>query len=320
MKAPGFFSRLMKPKPADGMLWIGAGRFAMGSADFYEDEGPVRDVVVDGFWIDETPVTNAQFARFVDETGYRTFAEDAPDPRDYPGLEPGACKAGSLVFTPPGHPVPLDDASSWWTFVEGASWRHPTGPSSSVAGIEDHPVVHVTPRDAEAYALWAGKRLPTEAEWEFAARGGLEGRVYGWGDELEPKGVAQANIWVGSFPWRNDARPGHTRTSAVRSYPANGYGLHDMIGNVWEWTADPYAFARPAKSCCGGGGQKAAAKRGLSIERPDGGVAHRVAKGGSHLCAPNWCQRYRPAARWGQPVDTSTSHMGFRCVRRPAKG
>lgn len=316
----GLLSALAQPKRRDGMRWIAGGRFAMGSADGYDDEGPVRDVQVEGFWIDETPVTNRQFAQFIEETNYQTFAEAAPDPRDYPGMTPGVYGAGSLVFTPPSHPVPLDDPTRWWSFVEGASWRRPLGSRSDLDGLGDHPVVHVTPQDAEAYARWAGKRLATEAEWEFAARGGLNGRRYAWGDEVQPGGVARANIWVGSFPWRNEAPPGHQRTSAVGAYPKNGYGLYDMIGNVWEWTADPYEAPLQPRGCCGGH-RSSDGRRGQSIEASGAlGVGLRVAKGGSHLCAPNWCERYRPAARWGQPIDTSTSHMGFRCARSPAKG
>ncbi|WP_369062091.1 formylglycine-generating enzyme family protein [Caulobacter sp. 73W] len=316
----GLLSALAQPKRRDGMRWIAGGRFAMGSADGYDDEGPVRDVHVEGFWIDETPVTNRQFAQFIDETSYQTFAETAPDPRDYPGMTPGVYGAGSLVFTPPSHPVPLDDPTRWWSFVEGASWRRPLGPRSDLDGLGDHPVVHVTPRDAEAYARWAGKRLATEAEWEFAARGGLDGRRYAWGDEVQPGGVARANIWVGNFPWLNEAPPGHRRTSAVGAYPKNGYGLYDMIGNVWEWTADPYEAPLQPRGCCGGH-RSSDGRRGPSMEASGAsGVGLRVAKGGSHLCAPNWCERYRPAARWGQPIDTSTSHMGFRCARSPAKG
>jgi formylglycine-generating enzyme len=289
-----------------GMVRLTGGTFLMGSEEFYEEERPVRPATVGGFWIDETPVTNAQFARFVKATGHVTFAEIAPDPAEYPGMDPALAVPGSMVFTPPAHPVPLEGPPSWWRILPGANWRHPVGPDSSLAGLERHPVVHVGHSDAMAYAAWAGKSLPTEAEWEYAARGGLDAKRYAWGDELHPGGRMMAKIWQGAFPWANDAPAGLECTSAVKSYPRNGYGLYDMIGNVWEWTADDYDRAGSGgrlPGCCGGGGVPTA-------------IVRKVVKGGSHLCAPEYCQRYRPAARWPQPIDATTTHMGFRCVIR----
>ena len=305
----------------DGMRLVRGRAFMMGSEDFYPDERPVRPAVVGDFWIDEAPVTNDQFARFVDATGHVTFAELPPDPRQYPGMAPEVARAGSSVFTPPASPpnrplAELDGSPPWWAFVFGADWRRPLGPGSSIEGLGQHPVVHVVAADAEAYAAWAGKALPTEAEWEFAARGGLEDAAYAWGDELEPEGRPMAKVWRGEFPWRNDAPDGLERTAPVRSYPANGFGLHDMIGNVWEWTSDWYASEPVATSPCCGGSQRAAMIGSCDPASPVAGIPRRVLKGGSHLCASNYCQRYRPAARWAQPVDTSTSHVGFRCVVR----
>lgn len=310
------------PAAPPGMAWIPGGTFRMGSANFYPEEAPPRQVAVDGFWIDVAPVTNAEFARFVAATGYRTFAETAPDPRDYPGVDPALLQPGSLLFVPPSGPVPLTDPARWWTWCIGADWRHPYGPASSLDGLDDHPVVHVAHADAQAYASWAGKALPTEAEWERAARGGLEGREYAWGDELAPGGRVLANTWQGHFPWENTLDDGWLRTSPVHAFPANGYGLHDMIGNVWEWTDDWYvsgarlAAKAPGCGCTprnprGGARQDSADPQDASTR-----LGRRVLKGGSHLCAPGYCQRYRPAARFPQAIDSTTSHIGFRCIRR----
>jgi len=305
-----------------GMRLVRGGTFRMGSDDFYPDERPVRDASVGDFWIDETPVTNAAFARFVAATGYVTFAEIAPDPRDYPGMAPEMARAGSLVFTPPDGPVDLQGQATWWRFEFGADWRKPLGPGGPEA-LADHPVVHIGYPDAAAYAQWAKKQLPTEAEWEYAARGGLDGAAYAWGEEFEPGGQPMAKTWQGVFPHDNRAPAGLERTSPVGSYPPNGFGLYDMIGNVWEWTTDWYAQSAAAKeadrsaSCCGKPRSEALARAESCDPRsPVAGIPRRVAKGGSHLCAPNYCQRYRPAARWPQPIDTTTSHMGFRCVVR----
>lgn len=305
----------------DGMVRIDGASFTMGSEQFYKEERPLRRVRVDPFWIDARPVSNADFAAFVADTGYRTFVELPPDPRDYPGMDPEYAVPGSLVFQRTPHPVPLNDHAQWWAFVAGADWRHPTGPESSIEGLEDHPVVHIAYQDADAYAKWAGKSLPTEAEWEYAARGGLEGVEFAWGDELAPDGAILANYWQGMFPFATlKSEDEGYRTTPIGSFPANGYGLVDMIGNVWEWTRDWYGTPQPVKSkggCC-----EAVNPRGPSIgESYDANgyglrIGRRVLKGGSHLCAVNYCQRYRPAARHPQPIDSATSHIGFRCVSR----
>jgi sulfatase modifying factor 1 len=311
-----------------GMVWIPGGTFRMGSATHYPEEAPVHRVTVDGFWIDRTPVTNRQFRKFVNATGHVSFAEIPPDPEDYPGALPHMLKRGSLVFTPPKWPlksapkppVDLRDWSQWWAFKFGADWRRPYGPRSSISGLDEHPVVHVAYKDAAAYAEWAGKELPTEAEWEFAARGGLDGAEFAWGDAFAPGNRQMANTWQGAFPHENLALDGYERTSPVTAFPANGYGLHDMIGNVWEWTTDWYSpghESEAAKPCCipanpRGGRQEAS----FDPRLPNIRIPRKVLKGGSHLCAPNYCRRYRPAARHPEPVDTSTSHVGFRCVSR----
>jgi formylglycine-generating enzyme len=299
------------PNKTDAMVWIGGDRFRMGSDAHYPEEAPSRWASVDGFWIDPTPVTNAAFARFVDATGWVTSAEVAPKAEDYPGAQPDMLVPASLVFTPTNGPVDLANPYNWWTYVPGADWRHPRGPESSIEGLGDHPVTHVAWRDVAAYAAWAGKDLPTEAEWEFAARGGLEGAEFAWGAELTPDGRHMANVWQGRFPWENLARDGFAGTSPVGTYPSNGYGLFDMIGNVWEWTSDWWAAAPAAAAspCC-------AEARSIDPSQPDIPIPRKVLKGGSHLCAPNYCRRYRPAARHAEPIDTSTSHVGFRCVRR----
>jgi formylglycine-generating enzyme len=308
----------------DGMIALPAGIFTMGSDRFYPEEGPARKVQVGAFRIDRAPVTNREFADFVGATGHVTTAEQAPDPKDYPGMLPEMAFAGSAVFHKTSRPVDTRDPSQWWTYSAGACWRHPLGQDSSIDGLEDHPVVHVSHRDAEAYATWAGKSLPTEAEWEYAARGGIEDADYAWGNELAPGGAMLANYWQGLFPFANQMLDGWERTSPVGSFPPNGFGLVDMIGNVWEWTSDWYAprqalKARPVKSCCGGaevnprGATRAASFDPLMREMK---IARKVLKGGSHLCAENYCQRYRPAARHPQEVDSSTSHIGFRCIIR----
>ena len=303
-----------------GMIFIPGGAFRMGSDKHYPDEAPVHRVSVGSFWIDRTPVTNRQFRKFVNDTGYVTFAEIAPDPRDYPGAQPHMLKAGSLVFTPPRQPVDLRDWSQWWKFKFGANWRRPYGPRSSISGLDDHPVVHVAYRDAEVYAKWAGKNLPTEAEWEYAARGGLDGAEFAWGDEFKPGGQHRANTWQGNFPNENLCEDGFERTSPVMAFPPNAYGVYDMIGNVWEWTADWWSQKHEAdapKACCvpenpRGGGEEGS----FDPCQPRIKIPRKVIKGGSHLCAPNYCRRYRPAARHAEAVDTSTSHVGFRCVVR----
>jgi formylglycine-generating enzyme required for sulfatase activity len=313
--------RALPTEAPPGTVFIPGGTFRMGSDKHYPEEAPVHTVSVGGFWMDRTPVTNRAFRKFVEATGYITFAEVPPDPKDYPGALPHMLKAGSLVFTASNHPVDLCNIANWWAFTPGANWRRPYGKGSSIRGLDDHPVVHIAYRDAEAYAIWAGKELPTEAEWEFAARGGLDEAQFAWGDELTPGGKYMANTWQGVFPHENLAADGYTRTSPVRSFPPNGYGLYDMIGNVWEWTADWYADRHTAdapKACCipenprGGCEEESCDPRQPNIKIP-----RKVVKGGSHLCAPNYCCRYRPAARQPQPVDTSMSHIGFRCIVRP---
>jgi formylglycine-generating enzyme len=310
--------------PSAETVWIPGGMFRMGSNDHYPEEAPVHRVSLDGFWMDRSPVTNAAFARFVEATCYVTVAERAPDPRAYPGAAPALLVPGALVFVRPAGPVDLRDIGNWWRWIPGACWQLPEGPGSNLAGREQHPVVQVARADVEAYAAWAGRQLPTEAEWEFAARGGLDGAEYAWGDTFAPEGRVMANTWEGEFPWQNDLRDGYERTSPVGLYPPNGYGLYDMIGNVWEWTQDWWRDQHREdadKSCCipqnprGPAKQRSYDPAQLRIRIP-----RAVLKGGSHLCAPNYCRRYRPAARMPQQIDTATSNLGFRLVVRPSPG
>ena len=292
----------------------------MGAADYYAEERPVHVVSLDGFWMDSAPVTNRDFARFVEATGYVTVAERDLIAENYPGLDEADLAAGSLVFTRTRGPVDLDNPGNWWRFVRGAHWR-------DQLALRDHPVVHVAYEDASAYADWRGKSLPTEAEWEYAARGGLDGATYPWGNDFCPDGKAMANTWEGDFPWRNTARDAYARTSPVETYPPNGYGLFDMVGNVWEWTRDWWSASHEATGvpCCGPGNQATIRRtnpRGgpesssFDSSQPDIRIPRKVLKGGSHLCAPSYCLRYRPASRIPQMIDTSTSHIGFRCVVR----
>jgi sulfatase modifying factor 1 len=293
----------------------------MGSDHHYPEEAPAHRVRVSGFFIDETPVTNRSFRDFVEATRYVTFAERPPDPEAYPGARPDLLVPGSGVFLQTTRRVNLEDCSQWWQYVPGADWRHPAGPESSIVERDEHPVVHLAHEDAQAYATWAGKSLPTEAEWEFAARGGLEGAAYVWGNELSPGGQVLANTWRGEFPWHNEG--GLARTSPVRTFPPNGHGLYDMAGNVWEWTADWYRarHAKPARPCCVPSNPRGGAV-GESVDLAAAGsrIPRKVLKGGSFLCAPNYCVRYRPAARIPQTVDTTTCHIGFRCVVRASEG
>ena len=256
-------------------------------------------------------------------TGHVTYAEIPPDPKDYPGAQPHMLYAGSLVFSPPARAVDLRDWSRWWQFMKGADWRHPYGPKSSINVLDDHPVVHVAYSDTLAYAQWAGKDLPTEAEWEFAARGGLSEAEFAWGEEFTPGGEHRANTWQGEFPRQNLCTDGYERTSPVMAFPPNDYGVYDMIGNVWEWTSDWYAPKHEAdapKACCipenPRGGPEVAS---IDPCQPTIRIPRKVLKGGSHLCAPSYCRRYRPAARHAEAIDTSTSHVGFRCVKRRSK-
>jgi formylglycine-generating enzyme len=290
------------------MHWVPGGSFLMGSVGFYPEEGPVREVSVGGFWADEHPVTVAEFRKFVRATGYVTLAERPLDPADYPDADSGLLVPGSLVFRKTAGPVRLDDVRSWWEYLPGAYWKRPGGAGTTTNGRDRHPVVHVAFEDAEAYAAWAGKALPAEDEWEYAARGGLDGKAFAWGDEHFPGGKPAANTWQGEFPWQNLKLDGYEGTSPVGSFARNGYGLADVCGNVWEWTTSWFSASPGAASnspCC--------APPLLEGER----FPRRVIKGGSHLCAPNYCLRYRPAARQGEAVDTSTSHIGFRCILRP---
>lgn len=302
----------------DGMVHVSGGEFMMGSDRFYAEEAPVHRVRVDGFWIDAAPVTNREFARFVDATGHRTAAEIAPSPADYPGLLPEMASPGSLVFAGPARSDARQYPGAWWDYRIGADWRHPQGPQSSLAGLEDHPVVHVAFADALAYARWAGKSLPTEAEWEFAARGGLDGADYAWGDEIAPGGRMMANYWNGVFPFARTV-DGWGTTSPVRSYASNGYGLYDMIGNVWEWTSDWFGTHRLEegnRGCCVVSNPRGAREIDSRDPFAQTRIGRKVLKGGSHLCAANYCQRYRPASRQPQDIDSATSHIGFRCVSR----
>jgi formylglycine-generating enzyme len=300
------------------MIAVPTTTFTFGSDRHYPEEKPARQVKVDGFQIDRYPVTNRDFAAFVDDTGYVTVAEIAPDPADYPGALPEMLHPASLVFVQPDHPVGTHDWSAWWQFVFGADWKHPEGPESSIAGRMDHPVVQVAYADAEAFAAWAGKSLPTEAQWECAARGGLEAAEFAWGDELTPDGIWMANTWQGQLPHENLVSDGYTRTSPVGSYPPNPLGLFDMIGNVWEWTSDWYAPQHghaAAKPCCIPANPRGAAEdASYDPCQPAIRIPRKVLKGGSHLCAPNYCLRYRPAARHPEPVDSAATHIGFRCV------
>jgi formylglycine-generating enzyme required for sulfatase activity len=297
----------------------------MGSMDFYPEEGPVHQVTVDGFWMDAHPVTNDEFRRFVNATGYITLAERAPRPEDFPGAPPENLVPGSMVFQKSRRPVDLRNYANWWAWVPGADWRHPRGPASSLQDLEQHPVVHIAYEDAEAYLQWAGKILPTESEWEFAARGGLDGTVYAWGDEAFVAGQAMANFWQGEFPWQNLLLDGHEYTSPVGAFPPNSYGLVDMTGNVWEWTSDwytPRGSDPSVKSCCtpSVNPRVTSPDRSYDPRQPQFRIPRKVVKGGSHLCAPNYCLRYRPAARQPQMIDTSMSHIGFRGIVRSHNG
>ncbi|PTE11109.1 formylglycine-generating enzyme family protein [Mesorhizobium helmanticense] len=300
------------------MAWIPGGTFLMGSDDHYPEEAPAHRVKVNGFWMDCHTVTNREFERFVAETGYVTLAERPADPADYPGAIPELLVPSSSMFKKPAQKVDIRNSYNWWVYVGGANWRHPRGPASSIRKLGDHPVVHIAFEDAEAYAKWAGKELPTEAEWEFAARGGLDGAEFVWGNELTPGGTHLANTWQGEFPYENSNEDGYEWTAPVGSFPANGFGLFDMAGNVWQWTKDWYQeHSRIDSPCCTidnpRGGQREAS---FDPHTPEITIPRKVTKGGSYLCAPNYCRRYRPAARMSQPVDTSTCHLGLRCIVR----
>ena len=296
-----------------GMVWVEGGEFSMGS-DAFPDAQPIHRVAVEGFWIDSTEVTNAQFARFVAATGYVTLAERAPRAEDYPSAPPENLVAGSVVFTPPGRDVPLDNHYQWWAYVHGADWRHPEGPVTDLDGKADHPVVHVAYEDVEAYALWADKRIPTEAEWEFAARGGLDAKPYTWGDEFQPGGKFMANTFQGNFPNENTVADGYATTSPVRAFPPNDYGLYGMAGNVWEWVADWYRPDTYATRAAMGVVVHNPTGPAASFDPTEPGVAKRVHKGGSFLCTDQYCARYMPGGRGRGVSDTGTNHLGFRLV------
>ncbi len=303
-------------------MTLDGGIFTMGSDVHYPEEAPAHSVRVDAFSIDVAPVTNRRYAEFVDATGYVTVAERPLDPADFPGAPVENLVPGSLVFTPTPGPVDLRHISQWWAWTPGASWRHPEGAASSIDDRLDHPVVHVSHEDAATYAEWAGGALPTEAEWELAARGGLDGAAFTWGDEARPGGRILANTWGGpDFPWRSTGESGWSRTSPVGTFPANGYGLFDMAGNVWEWTEDWWTAQHPepsGSSCCSpDGSARGTAEQSHDPQQPQFAIPRKVVKGGSHLCADSYCLRYRPAARRPQMVDTGTSHIGFRCVGAP---
>jgi sulfatase modifying factor 1 len=299
------------------MVWIAGGSFLMGSDQAYPEESPTHRVTVDGFWIDKYTVTNEEFRKFVDATGYVTTAERVPKAEDYPGALPEMLVAASIVFLNPKQRVDLRNHYNWWTYVPGADWRHPEGPETSIKDRARHPVVHISFEDAEAYAKWVGKDLPTEAEWEFAARGGADGATYAWGEEMTPGGKHMANTWQGEFPWQNLREDGYEGVAPVGQFPPNGYGLYDMIGNVWEWTTDWYNASHPAgKGCCSGSVPKGDREASYDPRQPEIKIPRKVMKGGSYLCAPNYCRRYRPAARMAQPIDTSTCHLGIRLIRR----
>jgi formylglycine-generating enzyme required for sulfatase activity len=303
------------------MVWIPPRTFLMGSNDFYPEEAPVHRVSVDGFWMDRYAVTNEQFASFVTATGYITVAERPLDPNDYPDADPALLLPGSLVFQQPFGPVDLRDPTQWWAYVPGANWRHPYGPDSDIHGCEQRPVTQVAYEDAEAYSTWVGKALPTEAQWELAARGGMEAAIYAWGDTFMPGGRIMANTWHGEFPWQNQHMRRQPHTMPVGSFLPNGYGLYDMAGNVWEWTSDWYRPRHPndagpdAKPCCIPHNPRAASReRSYDPAQPHVRIPRKTLKGGSYLCAPNYCLRYRPAARSPEMIETATCHIGFRCV------
>lgn len=320
-KRTATFSRPPGPAPDLDMIWIPGGTFLMGSNEAYPEEAPVHAVTVDGYWMDRFQVTNAKFRKFVTATGYVTVAERVPTIEEYPGAAPEDLVAGSVVFAPPDRPVPLVDHYRWWSYQPGADWRHPNGPDSNLQGLDKHPVVHVAWEDVAAYAEWAGKSIPSEAEFEYACRAGHEGWTYAWGNELAPDGKMLANYWQGDFPWQNLTLDGYELTAPVGSFPPNDFGLFDMIGNVWEWTSDWYAgHSEMQRSCCSGANlnpRGASREESIDPSAPGAPTPRKVLKGGSFACAENYCKRYRPAARMHHPIDTGTNHVGFRCVVRP---
>jgi sulfatase modifying factor 1 len=310
-----------------GMVWIPGGEFSMGAQDppdmqhdhvgmqATRDSRPIHRVYVDGFWMDKTDVTNAEFARFVAATHYVTEAERTPRAQDFPGVLPETLVAGSVVFAPPDHPVPLNDFVQWWTYVKGANWRHPQGPDSDIKGKENFPVVQLSFDDAMAYARWAGKRLPTEAEWEFAARGGLSGKPFVWGDTFRPGNKYMANTFQGNFPNKNNDDDGYDTTSPVTSFPTNGYGLYDMAGNVWQWVSDWYRPDYYGQLAASGEVTRNPTGPNDSFDPEERDVKKRVMRGGSFLCTDQYCSRYMVGTRGKGDVSTGTNHLGFRCVK-----
>ena len=308
----------------EGMVWIPGGEFSMGASDppgmdevgmqATTDSRPIHRVSVDGFWMDRTEVTNAEFARFIKATGYRTVAERTPRAEEFPGAPAENLVAGSVVFSPPDHAVPLDDRFQWWSYVKGASWRHPSGPKSDIIGKGAYPVVHIAYEDAEAYARWAGKRLPTEAEWEFAARGGLSGAVYPWGNEFRKDGRWMANSHQGHFPDRDSGNDGFVGVAPVAQFPPNGYGLYDVGGNVWEWVSDWYRPDYYARLAAAGGVARNPQGPPSSFDPSEPNTPKRVHRGGSYLCTDEYCSRYMVGTRGKGEMDTGTNHLGFRCV------
>ncbi|HXJ95848.1 MAG TPA: formylglycine-generating enzyme family protein [Terriglobia bacterium] len=313
------------PAPApEGMVWISGGEFSMGAHDPPDmdnvgmkatlDARPIHRVYVDGFFMDKTDVTNSQFAEFVRATGYVTIAERKPRAEDFPGAPPENLVPGSVVFSKPDHTVPLDNYLRWWSYIHGASWRHPLGPGSNIKGKENYPVVHVAYADAQAYAKWAGKRLPTEAEWEFAARGGLSGEPFVWGDTFRPNGKWMANTHQGHFPDQDTGDDGYVGIAPVAQYQPNGYGLYDMAGNVWQWTSDWYRPDYYAQLAAAGGVARNPHGPNSSYDPSEPGQAKKVQRGGSFLCTDQYCSRYMVGTRGKGDVDTGTNHLGFRCV------
>jgi sulfatase modifying factor 1 len=325
----GFLDTVPNPTPApraapDGMVWLPGGEFSMGAADApdmndvgmkaTEDSRPIHRVYVDGFWIDKTDVTNQQFEAFVKATSYVTVAERKPRAEDYPGAPPENLVAGSIVFSPPDHPVPLNDHFQWWSYVHGANWRHPLGPDSDIKGKENYPVVQIAYEDALAYAKWAGKRLPTEAEWEYAARGGLSGKPYVWGEEFRPNGKWMANTHQGTFPVKDTGEDGHIGIAAVAQYPPNGYGLFDMAGNVWQWTSDWYRPDYYQQLAAAGGVARNPQGPDSPFDPAEPTEKKKVHRGGSFLCTDQYCSRYMVGTRGKGEISTGTNHLGFRCV------
>ncbi|HEY1581641.1 MAG TPA: formylglycine-generating enzyme family protein [Chthoniobacterales bacterium] len=313
------------PKGSSGMVWVPGGEFQMGVVMTGQGEKempmgsndavPIHRVRIDGFWMDKTAVTNAQFTTFVAATGYVTVAERAPTKEEFPDAPAENLVAGSVVFTPPEHEVPLQNFTRWWSYVKGADWRHPSGPASGLKGKGNYPVVQVAYPDAEAYAKWAGKRLPTEAEFEFAARGGLKGKTYSWGDEFRPNGKWMANTFQGKFPVHDDGSDGFAGIAPVAQFPPNGYGLYDVAGNVWQWCSDWYRADYYATLAEAGGLTTNPKGPETSFDPADPAERKRVQRGGSFLCSDQYCSRYIVGTRGSGEVRTATNHAGFRCVR-----